>query len=638
MTRATYVPIAVTSAWIIVALATALAARQTTNIEVAHDVAETSDAVEHKINELDQLIATLTQQQQRVLEEAREARMHAADQDREWKSLVGQIDSVQTHKEELSRQEKKLETANTARNEAQVALDKAQEEFEAAKKRLEEAQANVAKATEAAKKAAEPIEAMKSQIVALEANVPQVRDSAARAEAASLELHNEIERIETRAGELATERQMHQQEIERLMREAGNWISFSEQIAPIFHQHCVSCHNARNAKGQYNMASYDAILAEGESGLAILPRDAEASSLYQHVANGSMPFEAEPLTSEQINLIHLWIEAGARVESAVDTNAPLIRIMPRRPQPLPPDAYRSALPVTALAIDASGSWLASSGYHELLIWSLPDGKLIQRISNVAERVYGIDIHPDGKRIAVASGTPGQLGEVKLFDAQSGELLADLLVSEDVQFNALFSPDGGRLATVGADGSVYLFDLNNADSPQYVIQDHADWVNSVAWSPDGRWLCTASRDKTAKIFDSESGQLKLTFSDHGRDVTQSLFVGNEQVVSVGGDRKLRFWNLSDGKQSREIGGFNSDIVAVVALENALLASISSDSVLRIHSAADASLLRESKIAEQWSASLTARTDHPFFYVGDQAGTIYQIKRDDLTVEQSWPAMP
>ena len=43
--------------------------------------------------------------------------------------------------------------------------------------------------------------------------------------------------------------------------------------------------------------------------------------------------------------------------------------------------------------------------------------------------------------------------------------------------------------------------------------HSDYVNSVAFSPDGTQVLTGSDDNTAKLWDSETGKLVRTFAGH-----------------------------------------------------------------------------------------------------------------------------
>lgn len=39
----------------------------------------------------------------------------------------------------------------------------------------------------------------------------------------------------------------------------------------------------------------------------------------------------------------------------------------------------------------------------------------------------------------------------------------------------------------------------------MLEGHNHWVLSIAWSPDGKWVATASEDKTGAIWDAATGQ-------------------------------------------------------------------------------------------------------------------------------------
>ena len=48
---------------------------------------------------------------------------------------------------------------------------------------------------------------------------------------------------------------------------------------------------------------------------------------------------------------------------------------------------------------------------------------------------------------------------------------------------------------------------------FTLSGHTDWVLSVAFSPDGRTLASASHDKTLKIWEVKTGQLQATYQRH-----------------------------------------------------------------------------------------------------------------------------
>ena len=68
----------------------------------------------------------------------------------------------------------------------------------------------------------------------------------------------------------------------------------------------------------------------------------------------------------------------------------------------------------------------------------------------------------------------------------------------------YSPDGKTIATVGSLGAL-LWDVETEDLLRTFI-GHTGYVSSVVFSPDGSRILTGSADKTAKLWDMETGEL------------------------------------------------------------------------------------------------------------------------------------
>jgi hypothetical protein len=370
-------------------------------------------------------------------------------------------------------------------------------------------------------------------------------------------------------------------------------VSFRKQIAPILLKNCAGCHGTTEPKGEYQLHTFAMAMKPGESGDApITPSKLADSYLYQLIsasdATERMPKDADPLPASQIALVKLWIDQGARFDGP-DKQAPLASLVPRKIHPAPPESYRVPIAVTALCFRPDGKELAVGGYHEITVWDPATGKLLRRIKNVEERVYGLDYSPDGSLLAAAGGTPGQSGEISLYDPAKAVLTRSLASTNDVAFAVAFNPQGTKLAACAADRSIRIFDVAKG-AEERLIEDHADWVMAIAWNKDGTQLASASRDKTSKVFDVKTGESLATYPGHSETVYSVQFSADgKQVITAGADRKVHFWNPADGKQAAVITGFSGEVYKV-QLKNGRLLSCSSDRLAREHKAADRAQVR------------------------------------------------
>lgn len=546
--------------------------------------------------------------------------------------------ALKAAEENLPKQQEAAKAAVTAKDAAAEAKTAADQALADAQKLATEAATKATEAEKAATDAATAVTDTEKSLATAKAGVettmPKVETLMASLDTSRGELTAANEKLET----LTTDWVSKQQAVEGALREAGEWVSFAEEVAPVFNQRCVACHNTRTAKGRLNMDSYTALMKGGESGEIIDAGDGELSTLCIMIEDGSMPKDADPLTEEQFAVVKRWVELGAKLDAGVDPNKPLIRIMPKQPQPTPPESYNVTIPVTAVELSPDGSLLATSGYHEVLLWNTSDGSLVRRISNMAERITDLDFHPDGDRLAIAAGTPGQMGEALIVKASDGSIVSELITVEDAMFGVAFSPDGTKLVACGADRAIRLFDTETGEELT-VIEDHADWVMDIAWSPDGTKLASASRDKTSKLFDAATGDALVTFNKHGEVVFGVTFLPDGKTVATSGrDKKLRLWTIEKGDQTREIAGFGHDVFQVAALADGRLISCSADKTARLHTSADGKEVRKFEGHSDWVFAITAHPETARLITGSYDGEVRLWNLDTGDVVLSFKAAP
>lgn len=332
-------------------------------------------------------------------------------------------------------------------------------------------------------------------------------------------------------------------------------VSFRSDIAPILIDSCLACHGPKKAEGGYRVDTYDELLKAGDSGeLPIAESPDEVSELLRRVTcedeSERMPAESEPLSTEQIELFSKWVAAGAKFDGE-NANQNLELVIPPTLYAAPPEIYRQAVPITATVFSPDGKFIVTGGYHELVIWNAEDAKLVRRIENIGQRVFGLAFSQDGQTLAVGCGEPGRSGEVRLVDFASGEIKGVVARTNDVVLDLAYRPGTAELAIASADSTIRII---NSETMQEIrtIASHADWVFAVAWSDDGTRLVSASRDKSAKVYDGGTGDLLSSYLGHGAAVRGvSILSDAKQVVSVGADNKLHRWNIEGAKKVAEV---------------------------------------------------------------------------------------
>ncbi len=366
------------------------------------------------------------------------------------------------------------------------------------------------------------------------------------------------------------------------LRAVGAGTSFTKDIAPLFVAKCLSCHNAEKAKGGYRLHTFEALLKPGSSKTApVVPGNASASYLFQLVtANAEedrMPQKDDALSPAQILILREWIDDGAKFDGPDSSIGLAVLSAPNHP--VAPKVYSVPFPITALSFTHSGDELAVSGYHEVTVWSSSAGKLLRRIGNIAERTFDMAFSPDGRWLACASGTPGRLGEVKLFDATNGELASLLVSTPDAMLCLAFSGDGKTLAAGGADNMIRVWHVENRRLSR-TIEQHADWVLALALSPDGKRVATGSRDKSARVFEVVTGDLDETYTGHTDFVTAVCWADAKSILSASRMRTVHQWNPQDVKRTAEFSGWDGEVTRLL-VNGTNLYSASIDGRVRTH---------------------------------------------------------
>tara|TARA_R110002096_G_scaffold273422_2_gene467211 strand:- start:16206 stop:18605 length:2400 start_codon:yes stop_codon:yes gene_type:complete len=285
-------------------------------------------------------------------------------------------------------------------------------------------------------------------------------------------------------------------------------VDFNVEVVPFLKKNCFACHNETKAKAKLILESPEAILKGGDSGPAIEPGNAAVSLLFTtaaHLEDPVMPPEknkskAVNLTPEELALLKLWVDQGAKGTASI----------------------AAAAPKTWLKVDSPA-------------------------------IYTVAISDDGRFAAVGRGHG-----VQIYDLRQNSLAADLKgAHRDIVHSLAFSSDGTL-----ASGGFRVVKLWKR--PEFLPQGEIEptkrepvTIEGMPAEPAGApirirlgdkdsQLLTAGKDATIRIYQVADWSLAKQFPVGVTPTKVVLNAAKTQALFVAASGPAQLLQLSDGK--------------------------------------------------------------------------------------------
>jgi len=113
----------------------------------------------------------------------------------------------------------------------------------------------------------------------------------------------------------------------------------------------------------------------------------------------------------------------------------------------------------------------------------------------------------------------------------------------------FSPDNRQIASGGRDKNLKIW--NTVGECKFTVEQnaHTDWVSAVKFYQDTKnpIVVSASWDRTIKVWDNQTMNLKHTFTGHTAQINSLDMAPKTSYLASGGkDGQAMIWNLVEGK--------------------------------------------------------------------------------------------
>ncbi len=238
------------------------------------------------------------------------------------------------------------------------------------------------------------------------------------------------------------------------------------------------------------------------------------------------PDQRELAWATQDNVIQLWKVSA--------TNQPL-------------DLSGNTGPVTGLAFSPDGQRLASASYDmHIFIWNNGQETPAQTWE-IPFWASNLSFSPDGTEMA---GVNLQEFEIQIWKTANGDPVRNLSWTEHASpalYGAFFSPDWTSVAWT-ARGTVQLMSVVSGDLGPTL--NHEDFVNGVAWSPDGSLLAVATAatidgnfQPVVVIWNAASGEKVTTLPQSDPTLNLQFSPDGKKLATLTSNGALQIWAVS-----------------------------------------------------------------------------------------------
>lgn len=198
--------------------------------------------------------------------------------------------------------------------------------------------------------------------------------------------------------------------------------------------------------------------------------------------------------------------------------------------------------VNHLDISSDNSKIASASKDGTVrIWELKSGKCIYTLPKFSNMINSVAFSHNNKWIA----TGGKNKKIDIWEVETGKRIKTF--DSNVVTALSFSLDDKSIIIAEGIGILYMYDIESEIKKTFEgnlsFEGHLNYISSISLSPNGKYLASASWDRTIRVWDLETNRCVNTFSGHITDINSVVFSSDGKfIISSSNCGTIKFWDF------------------------------------------------------------------------------------------------
>lgn len=237
--------------------------------------------------------------------------------------------------------------------------------------------------------------------------------------------------------------------------------------------------------------------------------------------------------------------------------------------------------ITALAVQPDGRRVLTIGFKGdmmLRLWDLASKNLVAKWLYNWCGINDLAILPGGRRALAAAHDH----KLKVFDLETGKVLASLDGHNDVLDHVIAFEDGAGAVTVARDAIVNRWRIDRIAKGRF-LGNHDLAGDAMAVLRDGRRAITKWEGNSIRIWDLDAAEPVRTWQAHEKAITDLAVSPNGKLALTcnGDDKDIPVWDIGSGRQVGLLKGHSAYVAGIAVFPDGQRAmSVAGDQTSRI----------------------------------------------------------